>query len=117
VRAVRVRGFGAVVAAVLIGGACSESAGGREAVDPVATLPRRSAAITSTTREPTTTTRPPRLPATIAFGGDVQYEGVLRSKLATDPDHDGTLRPLPGTDATDALAGWVSLLDCTGSAH
>jgi poly-gamma-glutamate synthesis protein (capsule biosynthesis protein) len=66
--------------------------------------PRATTTTTTTTTVPvTTTTRGPRgsgEPVTLAFGGDVHFEGFLRSKLAADPA--GLLAPIaPVLQAAD----------------
>ena len=56
---------------------------------PPANVATATAEATSTTDAPststTTTTRPPDPSVTLAFGGDVHFEGVLRGKVAADP--------------------------------
>ncbi len=92
VRSARSRRLGALAFAALMGASCSSSSASRNSassvVDRSSSLPGTTAAAPSTTlRTTTTTTLPVRGPVTIAFGGDVHFEGVLRSKLAADPDH------------------------------
>jgi poly-gamma-glutamate synthesis protein (capsule biosynthesis protein) len=68
---------------------------------PQATQATRAVAPTATTARPTTTaeragdTREPTgEPVTLAFGGDVHFEGVISSRLAADPST--TLGPIAG---------------------
>ena len=77
----------ALVAVGLLG---ASSVASRVSDDPKArvaattsTVPQSTIASSSTTA----TTAPAKGAVTIAFGGDVHFEGVLRSKLDADPDH------------------------------
>ena len=82
------------VAAGVLGALCAACAGGhsdaRAGTTSSSTVPRSTIASSSTTASTSTTTttvRPVRGSVTLAFGGDVHFEGVLRAKLAADPDH------------------------------
>ena len=78
------RTCGFAVALAVLAAACSSTAAKQHAS---VTVPTTMAAST-TTRASTTTTRPPLPPdrsVTLAFAGDVHFEGILRGKLAADP--------------------------------
>jgi poly-gamma-glutamate capsule biosynthesis protein CapA/YwtB (metallophosphatase superfamily) len=66
----------------LLAAACTGPAGGAEP-EPVPTRPP-VASTTTTTTTPPPPTAPPR-PVTLAFGGDVHFEGVLATRLADGP--------------------------------
>jgi poly-gamma-glutamate capsule biosynthesis protein CapA/YwtB (metallophosphatase superfamily) len=73
---VRWRGVGGLLAALLL--ACSS--GGAKSPPDVAAGESSTTASTSIT-----TTTPPAQPVTIAFAGDITFEGAMRTRLARDP--------------------------------
>jgi len=87
--------------AALLLSACG-GAGDDPTLTPQATQATRAAQPTTTTARPTTTaperagdTREPTgEPVTLAFGGDVHFEGAIESRLAADPST--TLGPIAG---------------------
>jgi poly-gamma-glutamate synthesis protein (capsule biosynthesis protein) len=83
-----------VVAATRDGQARDRDAGG----SPPATARRRPATTTTTTRPPTGSGRP----VTLAFGGDVHFEGNLRALLASNPG--GMFADIAGTLGAADLA-------------
>jgi Bacterial capsule synthesis protein PGA_cap len=88
--------LGIVVAAAVVGSVSAAGALLRADDDPsvVATARRVTDIPTTTVPAPTTTPAPPTTrgplgsgaPVTFAFGGDVHFEGGLRSKLLANPD-------------------------------
>ena len=75
---------GIVLFAVLAIGCSSASS---ESTSPASTTTAVSAttAVATTTTVPTTTTTAPPQPITIAFAGDINFEGAMASRLALDP--------------------------------
>jgi len=90
----------ALALAALLLSACG-GAGDDPTLTPQATQATRAAQPTTTTRPTTTaperagdTREPTGEPVTLAFGGDVHFEGALESRLAADPST--TLGPIAG---------------------
>jgi Bacterial capsule synthesis protein PGA_cap len=87
VRLARLPSACALVAAGLIGTACNSShAGEHPAKRVVVTAPTTARATVAPTNT-TTVPRPVKGTVTLAFGGDVHFEGILREKLMSEPDH------------------------------
>lgn len=81
---------GLVVSALIVVGLIVGPGAGRGGDDHAAVRARTTTSTThATTTGPTTTTTAPRRgsgqPVTFAFGGDVHFEGILRTKLQSDP--------------------------------
>ena len=104
---------------IALAGACSDgsaparAAGATQGPSSTSAGPASGARSTSTTRSPNTAKPTAAGPAprtedgngtavTIAFGGDVNYDGALRNRLATDPDTmlDGVRPVLAAADLT-----------------
>ena len=79
---------GSVLAVVVVAAVAALALSGSDGSDVSAT-PRTPKATTTTLPPTTTTTRDPRrgngTAVTFAFAGDMHFEGVLRTKLASDP--------------------------------
>jgi hypothetical protein len=91
----------AVTLAALLLGACQgagDDAGQATPTTRTTTAARSTASTadpaTTTTRRATGTREPPGEPVTIAFGGDVHFEGAIGSRLAANPAT--TLGPIAG---------------------
>ncbi|HEU5300685.1 MAG TPA: CapA family protein [Acidimicrobiia bacterium] len=98
-RRARARRLGLAVVAMTLaagGGAFAIATRGSDRATRVAPRPAVSTSSTSTAPTTTTTLRDPRRgngqPVSFAFGGDVHFEGALRSKLLGDPA--GVLAPI-----------------------
>ena len=116
--------FGIVLAILVIGGVAAAGAVLRNRDDShVTTRAHPSSTTTSlptTTIAPTTTTRGPLgsgQPVSFAFGGDIHFEGDLRSRLLAAPE--SVLAPIaPVLSATDvAVANFESAVTERGTAQ
>ena len=81
----------AAVGLAAASGACSGGHSTARVVDTTSSTVSRStlapSSSTSSSSTTTTTAPPVRGPVTLAFGGDVHFEGALRAKLAAGPEH------------------------------